>query len=141
MIHDWKAFLVSIKISFIKYWHWQKLPLFYLLKIILFWHFYAYTLSAPGCTWNITLSLFVKPILCRNSWVWILIDPPVKFLPHFLTFAIHENLIFHDLTPKGQCLFPSWGSMTYQHNVWHKSWKLMIKANQKWHERINFQKL
>ena len=136
VIHHWKTFLVSTKMSFIKYWHWQKLPLFYLLKIILFWHFYAYTLSAPGCTWNITLSLFVKPILCRNSWVWILIDPPVKFLPRFLTFVIHENLIFHDLTAKGQCLCTSWGSIwninimcgTNPESSWYKLFKNGIKV-------------
>ena len=141
MIHYWEAFLVSIKISFNKYWLWQKLPVFYLQKITLFWHFYAYTLSAPGCTWNIILSLFVKPILCRHSWVWILIDPPVKFLPRFLTCYTWKSHFSWFNCQGPMSLHFLRLSMKYQHNVLHKSWKLMIKAFQKWHESINFQKL
>ena len=87
--------------------------------------------------------MLVEPILCKNSWIWIPLGPPVKFWTCFPTWASNRNLNFQEKLQNGLCSCTSWS------NVWHaiemfdtypeSSWyKLLKNTRNSWNNQKSY---
>ena len=87
--------------------------------------------------------MLVEPILCKNSWIWIPLGPPVKFWTCFPTWANNRNLNFQEKLQNGLCSCTSWS------NVWHtiemfdtypeRSWyKLLENTRKGWNNHKSY---
>ena len=87
--------------------------------------------------------MLVEPILCKNSWTWIPIGPPMKFWTRFPTWANNRNLNFQEKLQNGLCSCTSWSK------VWHtiemfdaypeSSWyKLLENTRKSWNNQKSY---
>ena len=87
--------------------------------------------------------MLVEPILCKNSWIWIPLGPPVKFWTCFPTWASNRNLNFQEKLQNRLCSCTSWS------NVWHtiemfdtypeSSWyKLLENTRKSWNNQKSY---
>ena len=106
------------------------------MKVNFPWHFLSYTLIAPSFFWKCIISMLVEPILCKNSWIWIPLGPPVKFWTCFPTWASNRNLNFQENCKIGYVLISNISIVcSYYWNVWYK---LLENTRKSWNNHKSY---